>query len=203
MKVLYSESGRIIDVVDDNVECSGLFFTITEQTYDTIKNSIDAYRVNPNNQTLYMKPTCPDIFIKIIDNVWIEMTEEEKQQHMRTFLTALITDKIKQLQSRTYNYICEHMPDWRLNRWKSYYNLSIRLQNQQPLNELEQMEYDSFPDPGETHSECMQYVPIALSWVIAVINYNNSLVEQYFQCTSLEDIQNIEVTYPVWPLPFD
>lgn len=105
------------------------------------------------------------------------------------------------LRVQTKAYIDTQMPDWRLSRWKTYYAYSKR--GAANLDAVELKEYNAFPDAGETHAECAQYVPIALAWVVDCILAHND-VEQAIQAAQTEEALNAIVKnasiYPEWPL---
>lgn len=105
------------------------------------------------------------------------------------------------LQAQTRAYIDTKMPDWRLARWKTYHAYSKR--GAANLDPVELKEYNAFPDAGETHADCAQYVPLAISWVVDCILAHNS-VEQSIQAAqtteALSAIVKDTSIYPAWPL---
>ena len=93
------------------------------------------------------------------------------------------------------------MPQWRLNRWRRYYDLTQKVLDTgyETLNTVEQSEYDCFPDPGETHEQCQVYVPLALKWCADCINAHKVSVAAIYQATTVEELKSAgNVSYPAW-----
>lgn len=129
------------------------------------------------------------------NRVAMGITEEPDPVVVRP-LAEVKAEKITMLSSQTYGNISKYMPDWRLNRWKAYYQLSKKT----ILDTLEQAEYDAFLDTGETHAQCSVYVPIALQWVIDCINYHKTVEAAITAATTEAGVNAVVVSYPVWPL---
>ena len=104
-----------------------------------------------------------------------------------------------ELQKLTETYIDAYMPQWRLNRWRRYYDLSEKLKGGGTLNTIEQSEYDSFPDSGETHEICQSYVPLALQWCIDCISAHKTALLTLSTASTLEELNSsIIANYPPW-----
>lgn len=115
-------------------------------------------------------------------------------------LPANKAQRLSMLSAQTYAHIASKMPDWRLNRWKSYWYLTQKVNNELILTDLEQAEYDAFPDPTETHVQCQEYVPLALQWVIDCINYHKTVGIAISQAATQEELDSITVSYPEFPI---
>ena len=106
---------------------------------------------------------------------------------------------VNELQRLTESHIDLYMPQWRLNRWRRYYDLSEKIKGGGTLNSIEQAEYDSFPDTGETHEICQTYVPLALQWCIDCIAAHKNALINVASSTTLEELESsIIITYPPW-----
>jgi hypothetical protein len=103
-----------------------------------------------------------------------------------------------QIQTKTFEYIERYMPQWRLNRWRRYYDLRQKVLAQQTLNLVEQAEYDCFPDPTETHAQCDVYVGPVLKWCSDVVLEHNRVYFGIFAATNIENILSIKnsISYP-------
>lgn len=110
---------------------------------------------------------------------------------------------LEKMKKETELIIDEKMPQWRLNRWRRYYDLyqKVLLTDLTSLNEIELIEYESFPDPGETHQMCQQYVPLALKWCADCINTHKLATIALYQSTTLDELLSASnIVYPEWPL---
>jgi hypothetical protein len=76
MQAIYKPDGTITQVYDEALHRHDSLLTI-DLTAEQAEN-ISLYRVNPNDMALYLTPTCDKKYQKVIDNVIIEMTQEEK-----------------------------------------------------------------------------------------------------------------------------
>jgi hypothetical protein len=107
---------------------------------------------------------------------------------------------VKQLQSQTQRYIETYMPQWRLNRWRRYYDLRLKVVNNISLNTVEQIEYNCFPDLNETHDQCDVYVGPALEWCSLVVIEHSRVQFGMLAATTIEQILNIKssLSYPAF-----
>lgn len=106
--------------------------------------------------------------------------------------------RIANLVKKTEAFIEFRLPQWRLNRWRAYYDLSKKSES---LDTLEQVEYDSFPDASETHEICQQYVAIGLSWCINCILAHKAAILAVQQATTIDELVAAEViVYPTWTI---
>lgn len=110
--------------------------------------------------------------------------------------------RIEQFKAQVQAYIATKMPDWRLNRWKSYHQYAKRVESGSisALDAYELAEYNSFLDPGETHEQCAQYVPVALNWVVDCVVAHGAAAQAVFAATTDEELQAVQQTLPEWPL---
>lgn len=189
--------------VEDNQEVPYPSIPVTPEQAAEIEKDYHNWYINPHTLEPYRKPTVSDPrFVRLENDVWVEIPEEEKQAIRQQDFLAKKQNMLSNLQSQTYNYIASRMPDWRLNRWKSYYALSQKVANNIPLTALEQAEYDSFLDPGETHADCAAYVPIGLQWVLDCIEYHKQLYLAIYNAQTQEELDAIPIEYPIYPLEF-
>jgi len=102
------------------------------------------------------------------------------------------------LQEKTQNYIEKYMPQWRLNRWRRYYDLRQKVLAGLTLNMVEQSEYDCFPDPTEQHADCDGYVGPVLKWCADVIVEHNKVYFGMFGASTIENILTMKdsISYP-------
>ena len=116
--------------------------------------------------------------------------------------TICKTSILNEMKTKTEKIIDEKMPQWRMNRWRRYYDLTQKyLSDSTSLNEIEKIEYDSFPDPGESHELCQQYVPLCLKWCVDCVNAHKLASVALYQATTMEDmIAAGNITYPPWPI---
>ncbi|MCK9544579.1 MAG: hypothetical protein M0R03_21370 [Novosphingobium sp.] len=108
---------------------------------------------------------------------------------------------LEKIQKETELLIDDKMPQWRLNRWRRYYDLTQKVLEfgYNTLNDIEKIEYDCFPDPGETHEICQQYVPLALQWCIDCINAHKDATVKVFNATTIEELlEASKIDYPTW-----
>lgn len=116
---------------------------------------------------------------------------------------VLTLDQVKsiflsELQTKTYSIIESKMPQWRLNRWRRYYDLRNKVLSNIQLNPVEQSEYDCFPDISETHEDCDAYVGPCLIWCGSVITEHNRVVDAIKNATTVEAVEAAfdSVNYP-------
>ena len=102
------------------------------------------------------------------------------------------------LAPRTRGYINIYMPEWRLNRWRRWYDIREKVKVNQTLSPIEQSEYDCFPDPTETQEICDTYVGPVLQWVVDVINEHNRIAFGMYAQTTFEDLLALynSLSYP-------
>lgn len=105
---------------------------------------------------------------------------------------------LEQLQRRTMGLIEASLPQWRLNRWRRYYDISLKVKANVQLSQVEQKEYDCFPSPGETHDICFAYVTDALEWAADVIAEHNRVEALIRSTTDAVDVEIAfnQVAYP-------
>jgi len=113
-------------------------------------------------------------------------------------LQEVATVYANQTQFNTFAYIEKYMPQWRLNRWRRYYDLRNKVLASLTLNIVEQAEYDCFPDPTETHENCDLYVGPVLKWCSDVVMEHNRIFFGIYAASSIEDILSIknDINYP-------
>jgi hypothetical protein len=107
---------------------------------------------------------------------------------------------LSRLQNKTLLLIDSYLPQWRLNRWRRYYDISTKISSGGTLTPVEQKEYDCFPSPGETQAQCIAYVEAALKWAADVVNEHNRVESQIKAATVPEDVPLIfeQINYPQW-----
>jgi len=76
MEAIYRPDGTIKKVYDEKDHRHPGLLTI-KLTNQQAKNP-ELYRVDPNKVELYLVPTCERKYIKVVDNVMLEMSKEEK-----------------------------------------------------------------------------------------------------------------------------
>lgn len=113
--------------------------------------------------------------------------------------------KLQALQNRTRQVIASRIPDWKLNRIRSYYSLSKKVQEKgiDSLDEIERIEYNVFPSVGETHEECFDYARTILQWVFERIKTHGEIEQQITKTTNIAGLSEInieKVKYPKWQL---
>ena len=105
-----------------------------------------------------------------------------------------------QVQRETFDYIEKYMPQWRMNRWRRYYDLRNKIIAEIELNTVEQAEYDCFPDANETHADCDVYVGPCLKWCSDVVVEHNRVHFGMLSSTTIEEVLSIKnsITYPAF-----
>ena len=105
---------------------------------------------------------------------------------------------VSQIQAQSQRYIETYMPQWRLNRWRRYYDLRNKVLASVALNTVEQAEYDCFPDLNETHTQCDAYVGPALQWCSLVVVEHNRVQFGMLAATTIEQILSVKgsLSYP-------
>lgn len=168
------------------------FFTLTQ--YRIIKRdgvSLQTIQDNDENFLIWVETNIPEKTIIDSEEVYLTITDG-----------TVVLDKYKaivKMQKDTEVYIDTYMPQWRLNRWRRYYDLYQKVNNSQTLNTIEQSEYDSFPDSNETHIICQSYVPLALQWCIDCITAHKTALLNVAAATTLEELNAATiVNYPSW-----
>ena len=76
MQATYKSTGEILEVYDETLHRHSSLLTV-DLTEEQAQN-IGLYRVDPNQKTLYLTPTCDKKYLTTVDNVILEMTAEEK-----------------------------------------------------------------------------------------------------------------------------
>lgn len=113
--------------------------------------------------------------------------------------TPLKTRVLAEMATETFDYVEAKMPQWRLNRWRRYYDICQKIAVSASVTELDQEEYDTFPDPGETQEQCQTYVSLALQWCLDCIAAYKLAVVAVSQATTPEEIAVARiVNYPPW-----
>ena len=104
----------------------------------------------------------------------------------------------EKLKRSTYGYIDQYMPEWRLNRWRRYYDLRLKVLDSITLNPVEQAEYNCFPDPVESHEDCDVYVGPVLQWTIDCLIEHNRVFFGMYLCQTNEEILSLynTLSYP-------
>jgi hypothetical protein len=102
------------------------------------------------------------------------------------------------LKAETFQHIENYMPQWRMARWRRYYDLRNKVLSKAELNEVEKAEYDCFPDPIETHEDCDKYVSLALLWCSLCVVEHNRVYFGMLAAKSIEEILKTKdsISYP-------
>jgi hypothetical protein len=139
---------------------------------------------------------------RIIDNDIGEPQEIEiDKREVVSWSAPCRRNIIEKMQKETELLIDSKMPQWRLNRWRRYYDLTQKVleSGYNELNDIEKSEYDCFPDPGETHEICQKYVPLALQWCVDCINAHKEATINVFNATTVEGLlEASKIDYPEW-----
>lgn len=76
MEAIYNQDGTISKVYDETQHNHAGLLTVKLTEQQT--NDISVYRVNPMTGEVYATPTCEPKYVKNVDNVLSEMSDEEK-----------------------------------------------------------------------------------------------------------------------------
>jgi hypothetical protein len=193
---IYDDNGIFIKIYDHTHPGDRAIVLTDEQAED-----INNYRVNMTTNTAYMLPSCPLKYWKMVNGAYTEMTTTEKEIVDANEIITLKQSKSAGFYQQTMNHIESVMPQWRLNRWRRYYDIAQKVMTSgySALNMIEKSEYDSFPDPGETHETCMVYVPACLQWTVDCITAHKTAEVELQNATTVDEIAAVVVQYPTYP----
>lgn len=199
LRVKLCYNGIILNgFADDDQEVVDNYVTITQELADTIKTNYNTWymdtvalipRQAPQNISLE--------YIKFDNGMFVEMTDVEKADVDAQQLLIYKQNTIKTLRAEVLIYISNSLSDSEYNRLKSYRELSKKVSANITLDTIEQSEYDTFPNIGETHSDCLIRVTTILEWVFSCLQYCKINCEYIDSATS--KISTI-IEYP--PFPF-
>ena len=189
-----------IDIVKYNWEVHvdpNILKTISPSAYLTENQNIIINDIQTKEYIWVNSPHTREIIDEFGQTVIVDIDKSEVVSPNYPSIDKIISDLCKQTEA----HIDSKMPQWRLNRWRRYFDLYTKISGGGTLNEIEQYEYDCFPDPGETHEICQAYVSLALKWCADCITAHKNALVALSQATTTTQIEAAKnVSYPTWPI---
>jgi exosome complex RNA-binding protein Rrp42 (RNase PH superfamily) len=111
MQAMFNADGTIRKVYDESLHRhpESTTVNITQEQ----ANTIALYRVNPQTKELYLLPTCEQKYIKIVGNVFLEMSTEEKAVVDNQITQQAATSAaIQAVQEARGKAIADNLPSW-------------------------------------------------------------------------------------------